>query len=196
MTTKQKIIKAIYPAILWASQLKNKSKRMQVNQKKIVPISSIYDLSVILNNGELIRLENLKGKKILFVNTASECGFTPQYDGLEALSNEYKEKLIIIGFPANDFGEQEKGTDQQIAEFCKLNFGVSFPLAKKSSVIKSAEQNNIFKWLSDESLNGWNQQAPTWNFCKYLVSEQGELLGYFDSSVSPHSGEIKKVINN
>ena len=196
MTTKQKIIKAIYPAILWASQLKNKSKRMQVNQKKIVPISSIYDLSVSLNNGDTIRLENLKGKKILFVNTASECGFTPQYDGLEALSNEYKGKLMIIGFPANDFGEQEKGTDQQIAEFCKLNFGVSFPLAKKSSVIKSVEQNNIFKWLSDESLNGWNQQAPTWNFFKYLVSERGELLAYFDSSVSPDSGEIKNAINS
>ncbi|MBS1668927.1 MAG: glutathione peroxidase [Bacteroidetes bacterium] len=196
MTTKQKIIKALYPAILWASQLKNKSKRMQVNQKKIVPISSIYDLSVNLNNGDTILLENLKGKKILFVNTASECGFTPQYDGLEALSNEYKEKLIIIGFPANDFGEQEKGTDQQIAAFCKLNFGVSFPLAKKSSVIKSAEQNSIFKWLSDESLNGWNQQAPTWNFCKYLVSERGELMGFFDSSVSPNSEEIKNAINN
>ena len=124
------------------------------------------------------------------MNTASDCGYTPQYNDLESLYKEYKDKLVVIGFPANDFGEQEKGDDEKIAQFCKANFGVTFPLAKKSTVIKSPDQNNIFKWLSDEKLNGWNNQPPKWNFSKYLVNENGVLVGYFDSSVSPGSEEI------
>lgn len=194
MTGRQKILKAVYPLLLWATNLKNKSNKMLVNEKKIKPLQSLYELKVSLNNGDSLSLSSLKGKKILFVNTASDCGYTPQYNELEALYETNKNKLVVIGFPANDFGEQEKGDDEKIAQFCKANFGVTFPLAKKSTVIKSPEQNNIFKWLSDEKLNGWNNQQPKWNFSKYLVNENGVLLGYFDSSVSPDSDEIKKAL--
>ncbi len=158
------------------------------------PTQPLYDLKVTLNNGDSLSLSSFKGKKIMLVNTASDCGFTPQYNDLEALYKKYKEKLVVIGFPANDFGEQEKGTDEKIAEFCKVNFGVTFPLAKKSTVIKSANQNIIFKWLSDKTMNGWNNQQPKWNFSKYLINEQGVLTNYFDSSVSPDSEEIEKAL--
>ena len=108
--------------------------------------------------------------------------------------NENKDKLLVIGFPANDFKEQEKGTDDEIAEFCKLNFGVNFPLMKKSVVKKNAEQNEIFKWLTDSSKNGWNSKAPSWNFTKYLVNEEGVLTNYFGSSVSPASIDVVNAI--
>ena len=124
--------------------------------------------------------------KILIVNTASDCGYTPQYTDLEKLYKEYKDKLIILGFPANDFGEQEKGSNEEIASFCQINYGVTFPLMQKSTVIKSAAQNEVFKWLSDKNKNGWNEQEPTWNFCKYLVDENGILVNVYNSSVSPY----------
>ena len=136
----------------------------------------------------------MKGKKVLLVNTASNCGYTSQYSELQELYEKYKGKLEIIGFPANDFKEQEKGSDEEIAQFCKVNFGVSFPLMKKSVVIKSTDQNPVFKWLSDSTQNGWNQKEPSWNFSKYLVDEKGVLTNYFDPSVSPLSEEVIKSI--
>ena len=114
---------------------------------------------------------------------------------LQKLYETNKDKLVVIGFPANDFKEQEKGTDNEIAAFCKKNYGISFPLAAKSSVIKGEQQNEIFKWLSDKKLNGWNDQQPTWNFSKYLVNENGVLINYFDPAVSPASDEIKNAIS-
>jgi glutathione peroxidase len=194
MTARQKIIKAIYPLIMWATRSKNKNNQMLINENNVQPPQSLYDLKVALNNGDSLSLSSLKGKKVMFVNTASECGYTPQYNDLQILYNEYKDKLMIIGFPANDFGEQEKGSDEKIAEFCKSNFGITFPLAKKSTVIKSPDQNIIFKWLTDEKLNGWNTQQPKWNFNKYLINENGVLVNYFDSSISPDSEEIKKAL--
>jgi glutathione peroxidase len=101
---------------------------------------------------------------------------------------------LVVGFPANDFKEQEKGSDQEIAEFCKVNFGVKFPLAAKSSVVKGATQNNLFRWLSDSSMNGWNDRAPVWNFSKYLVDEDGRLIGYFEPSVDPGGQEISEAL--
>ncbi len=168
---------------------------MLANENNIQPPKSFYDLVVSLNNGDILHLSSLKGKKVLLVNTASDCGFTPQYNELEILYEENKDKLAVIGFPANDFGAQEKGSDETIAEFCKINFGVTFPLAKKSTVIKSPEQNIIFKWLSDKTLNGWNDQPPVWNFSKYLISETGILMNYFDPSVPPDSDEIQKALH-
>jgi glutathione peroxidase len=194
MTVRQKILKAMYPLLLWATNLKNKNDNMLVNEKNAQPLQSLYDLKVSLNNGDSLSLSSLKGKKILFVNTASDCGYTPQYNDLEALYEANKDRLVVIGFPANDFGEQEKGDDDKIAQFCKVNFGVTFPLAKKSTVIKLQGQNIVFKWLTDSKLNGWNDQQPKWNFSKYLVNENGVLVGYFDSSVSPGSEEIKKAL--
>ncbi len=193
MTSRQKILKAVYPFLLWVSNVKNKNK-MLANEKNIQPVKSLFELKVMLNNGDSLDLGSLKGKKILLVNTASDCGYTPQYNDLEILYEKYKDKLVVVAFPANDFGEQEKQGDEKIAAFCKMNFGITFPLAKKSTVIKSPQQNIIFKWLTDSKLNGWNNQQPKWNFSKYLINENGVLLNYFDSSVSPDSEQIKKAL--
>lgn len=194
MTNRQKILKAVYPALMWYNKLTGKKSKVMENSESTVLLRSIHDLSVHLNNGDELKLETLKGKKILLVNTASNCGYTSQYEDLQHLYETMQDKLTIIAFPANDFKEQEKGTDKEIAEFCRVNFGISFPLAAKSSVIKGLEQNEIFKWLTDENLNGWNDQPPTWNFCKYLVDEQGKLIKFFDTSVSPLSDEVKNAI--
>ena len=164
------------------------------SDKPVSPLKSIYNLSVRLNDDNELRFDSLKGKKILIVNTASNCGYTNQYEDLEKLAEKYKDRLAIIGFPANDFKEQEKGTDEEIAQFCKLNYGITFPLAKKSTVVKNDQQNEVFKWLTDKTKNGWNSKPPTWNFSKYLIDENGALIKYFDPSVSPMSDEVIKAI--
>lgn len=194
MTYKQKILKAVYPALMWFSKIAGTKSTVMENKNNTVPPVSFYTLSAKLNNGSELKLADLKGKKILLVNTASNCGYTNQYDDLQKLYAGNTDKLVIIGFPANDFKEQEKGTDSEIAEFCRVNFGVSFPLAQKTTVVKGAEQNAVFKWLSDKTLNGWNDQEPTWNFAKYLIDENGILVKYFDPGISPASDEIKKAI--
>ena len=132
----------------------------------------------------------------MLVNTASNCGYTDQYEALQKLYEEHKGNLVIIGFPANDFKEQEKGSDEEIAQFCRMNFGVSFPLMKKSVVIKKTEQNEIFKWLSDSVMNGWNNKPPSWNFCKYIVNEEGVLTNYFGASISPLSKDVLSAIKD
>ncbi len=194
MTGRQKVLKALYPALAWLNKLTHKNSAVLSNDKGITPPVSFYSLEAVLNNGKTLNLQSLKGKKILLVNTASDCGYTGQYDALEKLSQEYKDKLVVLGFPANDFKEQEKGTDEQIAAFCKANYGVSFPLMKKSVVIKNAGQNTIFQWLTDAVKNGWNNQSPSWNFSKYLVNEQGSLINYFGPAVEPLGEEIKKAL--
>jgi glutathione peroxidase len=112
------------------------------------------------------------------------------------LYEKYSGKLEIIGFPANDFKEQEKGTDAEIAAFCKVNFGVQFPLMQKSSVIRSDAQHPVYQWLTDSTKNGWNRKTPSWNFAKYIIDEQGRLTNYFGSSVSPLSKEVIKAIEH
>jgi glutathione peroxidase len=194
MTARQKVLKAVYPALMWWARVTGKNKRMDNNTAK-QPIASFYDLKATQNNGDVIDFSAFKGKKVLLVNTASNCGYTNQYNDLEKLYKENKDKLVVIGFPANDFKEQEKGSDEEIATFCKLNFDVSFPLAKKSVVIKTTEQNPVFQWLTDSAKNGWCNQPPTWNFSKYIVDENGILIDYFGSSVSPSGDEIKNAIN-
>src|SRR5258705_1862871 len=194
MTYRQKILKAIYPAWMWYNRLTGKRSKVMTNDKHDPSSQSLYDLSVQLNTGHTLHFDSLKGKKILIVNTASNCGYTNQYADLEKLYEKYKDKLAVIGFPANDFKEQEKGPDEEIAEYCKLNYGITFPLAKKTTVIKNAQQNEVFKWLTDKNRNGWNEQQPSWNFSKYLVNENGELIKYFDPAISPLSDEVIKAI--
>jgi glutathione peroxidase len=196
MTYRQKVLKAIYPAWMWYNKVTGKRSKVAGNEKHIASAQSLYDLSVQLNTGNTLRFDSLKGKKILIVNTASNCGYTNQYEDLEKLAEKYRDKLLVIGFPANDFKEQEKGTDEEIATFCKLNYGISFPLVKKSTVIKNEKQNDVFKWLTDKTKNGWNDQPPSWNFSKYLIDEKGALVNYFDPGVSPLSDEVIKAINN
>lgn len=190
MNIRQKILKAVYPAFM---ALRGKKAKVFGKENVQAPVS-FYSLKSTANNGSDYDFRQLKGKKVLIVNTASNCGFTSQYDQLQELSEKYKDKLLIIGFPANDFKEQEKGNDEEIAQFCKSNFGVTFPLMKKSSVRKGSEQNDVFKWLSDSAKNGWNNKQPSWNFSKYLVNENGNLVHYFDPAVSPLSKEVIEEI--
>lgn len=190
MTIRQKLLKAFYPALMWVS---GKKANQFGNEHAKAPVP-FYSLKATTNSGTEFDFSQLKGKKVLLVNTASDCGYTGQYDDLQKLHERYQNKLVILGFPANDFKEQEKGSDEDIAQFCKINFGVTFPLMKKSSVIKGAEQNPVFKWLSDSTLNGWSNKQPSWNFSKYLINEEGELVHYFDPAVSPLSKELISAI--
>jgi glutathione peroxidase len=150
---------------------------------------TIYDFTMKSIDGKDISLGQFRGKKILIVNVASECGYTPQYKDLQKLYEAYKGNLIILGFPANNFGEQEPGSDETIKTFCEKNYGVTFPMFSKISVV-GEDQNPLYQWLSKKELNGWNDQAPKWNFCKYLISEKGELLKFFSSAVKPMSEEL------
>ena len=193
MTYRQKVLKAVYPLWMWWGKIRGKNSAELSNQQK-QPAISFYSLSGTLNNNEDLNFETLRGKKVLLVNTASDCGYTDQYKDLEKLYEQNKEKLVVIGFPANDFKEQEKGSDEEIARFCKANYGISFPLMKKSSVIRSAQQNPVFQWLTDSTKNGWNNKQPSWNFSKYLVNEEGLLTNYFGPSVSPLSKDVLNAI--
>lgn len=188
MTYRQKILKAVYPAWMWITRLAGKNTRKLSGNKP--PAVSFYSLSGKLNNGDTLQFASLKGKKVMLVNTASHCGYTNQYDDLQKLAEKYKDRLVVIGFPANDFKEQEKGSDAEIAEFCRLNYGVTFPLMQKSVVIPSPVQNPVYQWLTDSAKNGWNNKAPSWNFSKYLVNENGVLTNYFDPSVAPGSTAV------
>ncbi|MEO5561839.1 MAG: glutathione peroxidase [Chitinophagaceae bacterium] len=194
MSYRQKVLKAVYPAWMWFGKLIGKNTKKMDNSNSKQPIASFYDLKATSNNGSEINFADFKGKKVLLVNTASDCGYTNQYDDLEKLYKEYNDKLIVIGFPANDFKQQEKGSDEEIARFCKVNYGITFPLAQKSTVIKSPGQNPVFQWLTDSTKNGWCNEPPAWNFSKYVVNENGVLTGYFGPSVSPTSAEMKKAL--
>ena len=188
MTFKQRILKKIYPMVMRMSR-KEKQEAIVSN----APID-FYNNTITLNNGSALNLSVYKGKKIMIVNTASNCGFTRQYESLEKLYNKYKDSLVLIAFPSNDFGEQEKGSDETIAQFCKKNYGISFPIAKKGVVVKTEEQQELYKWLTHKEMNGWNEKEPTWNFCKYIINEKGELTHFFNSSVEPLGEEIEKAL--
>lgn len=194
MTIRQRVLKAVYPAFTWLGRVTGKNSKVFSNDSMAAPPVSLYNLSITMNNGQTVPLSTYKGKKILLVNTASDCGYTDQYDDLQKLYEENKDKLVIIGFPANDFKEQEKGSDEDIAQFCKLNYGVTFPLAKKSTVVPGNEQNPVFQWLTDKNKNGWTSKKPSWNFSKYLVNENGVLVNYFDPSISPTGKEVTEAI--
>lgn len=194
MTLRQRVLKIIYPLFMWWTKLRGKNTTELKNEPRQPPVS-FYSLKGTMNNGSSFDFETLKGKKIILVNTASNCGYTDQYESLQKLYEQHKEELVVIGFPANDFKEQEKGTDEEIAQFCRVNFGVNFPLMKKSSVKKGNDQHPVYKWLTDPALNGWNSKPPSWNFCKYIVNEEGMLTNYFGSSVSPMSKDVQEAIN-
>lgn len=155
---------------------------------------TIYDFKVEGLEGDEINFSDFKGKKILIVNTASECGFTPQYEDLETLYEQYQDRLVIVGFPSNDFGGQEPGTSKAISMFCKQNYGVSFPMAAKVSV-KGQSIAPIFKFLTKKDLNGVKETNILWNFTKFLIDENGKLIDSFPSKVKPTSEEIMKHLN-
>ena len=150
---------------------------------------SIYDFKVIALDGSVIDFSKYRGKKILIVNTASKCGFTPQYEALEKLYENNKDHLVIIGFPANNFMFQEPGSNEHIAEFCKKNYGVTFPMAAKISV-KGKDMALLYRWLTQKQYNGYRDTKVKWNFQKYLINEKGELINVFYSKTTPDSPEI------
>ncbi len=172
--------------------------------------SSIHDFKIAGLDGKEIDFSKFKGKKILIVNTASKCGNTPQYDELQKLYEKYQNKLVIVGFPANNFGGQEPGSNEEIGEFCKKNYGVTFPLTEKVSV-KGEDTHAIYKWLIAQSAEMAKQvkgddtksllykrflQDPvSWNFTKFMIDEQGKLIGVFHNKVSPMSKEITINLN-
>ena len=152
---------------------------------------SIHSFKVKALDGKTIDFSKFKGKKILIVNTASECGFTSQYEGLQKLYETYKDQLVIVGFPANNFGGQEPGSNEEIGAFCKKNYGVTFPMAVKVSV-KGKDIAPIFKFLTDKKLNGVKSTTILWNFEKFLLNEKGELIDTFVSTTKPTSESITK----
>lgn len=155
--------------------------------------STFYDFKLKDLDGKEVSLSQFKGKKILVVNVASKCGYTPQYASLQELNEKYGDKIQILGFPANNFGGQEPGSNEEIKSFCSENYGVTFPVFEKISV-KGFDKHPLYRWLSDAKLNGWNSQEPSWNFCKYLIDEKGELLKFYPSSVTPLDEEILSAI--
>jgi glutathione peroxidase len=192
MTYRQKVLKAVYPLWMWFSRSTGKHKDKHSGNQ--LPPVSFYSLKAKLINGDTLDFAKLEGRKVLIVNTASECGYTGQYRELQHLYEN--SDLAIIGFPANDFKGQEPGSNQEIAAFCKANYGVTFHLAEKSGVLKGNEQNPVFRWLTDPGQNGWNSQQPSWNFSKYLVNENGALTHYFGPSVSPGGKEMRKALSS
>lgn len=154
---------------------------------------SIYDISINSINGDIIHLNDFKDKYILFVNVASECGFTPQYKALEELYQKYKQILVIIGLPCNQFGRQEPKSTKEIQQFCSKNYHISFLLTEKVDA-KGDEKHKIYSWLTDKKLNGKYNSSVKWNFQKYLVSPTGELIDYFYSITDPMSPKITSIL--
>jgi len=160
-----------------------------------VSVSSVYDFKVTGLDGNPIDLSQYKGKKILFVNTASKCGFTPQYADLEKLYTTYQNKLVIIGFPANNFAQQEPGSNKEISEFCTKNYGVTFPMSEKVDVVGD-NISPLFKYLTDQAkAMGVADPVIKWNFTKFLVDENGKLIAVFPSKVKPMDDQITKYLN-
>ena len=155
--------------------------------------STFYQFKVNSLDGQPVSLEQFKGKKIVILNVASKCGYTPQYADWEKFYAENKDKVVVLGFPCNDFMSQEPGSASDIAEFCQKNYGVTFPMFEKVHV-KGDEQAALYKWLSDPAQNGWNKDVPSWNFCKYVINEKGELTHFFASGVKPESPEFKAAM--
>ena len=152
----------------------------------------LYKIALNTLHGGVFDWSSCKGKKILIVNTASECGFTKQYEDLQKLYELYGDKLQVIGVPSNQFGKQEPGDSEEIQEFCKLNFGVSFPLTEKMEV-KGSNQHVLYKWLTNKDYNGKKSSSVKWNFQKYLIDENGDLIDFYYSLTKPMS---KKILNH
>ncbi len=166
-------------------------------QKPSKPIGknkmSFYDLTINSIDGKEMHMSDFKGKYVLCVNVASKCGYTPQYEDLEKLYEQYQGKLVIVGFPCNQFLGQEPGTSEEIVSFCQKNYGVTFPLTEKIDV-KGKNQHGVYQWLTQQSLNGVADGTVKWNFHKFLISPEGEWLAEFPSGVKPLDTELTSLI--
>ena len=165
--------------------------KLTPNKKNRDTNTSLYDIAINALGGNSIDLSEFKGKNLLFVNVASECGFTNQYKDLQKLSDAYPDTLVVIGSPCNQFGKQEPGDASQIQTFCERNFGVTFLLTDKIDV-KGSKQHPLYKWLTEKDLNGKKSSSVKWNFQKYLVNKDGKLIDYYFSITKPMSSKITK----
>jgi len=179
-----KLINATYNSRMRLSKITGMGISSNTNEKNIKPPKDFYSLKATNKKEETVSFEQFRGKKVLIVNLASQCGFTPQYSQLEELHQLHKGNLVILGFPSNDFGAQEPGSDDEIENFCKVNFGVTFPIFKKDH-IKGDGKQPVYDWLTNAEKNGWNDNEPGWNFNKFLIDESGNLQQVFSASVSP-----------
>lgn len=178
--------------------LKTLAKKLVINKTPMdknlsAEVSSVYTIELNALNGNPVHLESFKGKKLLFVNVASKCGYTKQYAPLQKLQDTYKNQLVVIGCPCNQFGSQEPGNAGQIQKFCEQNYGVSFLMTEKLEV-KGKEQHPLYQWLTRKDKNGQKNSTVKWNFQKYLVDENGKLLEVFESSVDPMSQKISDFL--
>lgn len=181
--------------ILFSCQNQAQKNKKTMETQAPVKTENIYQFKVTDLYGKEFDFASLKGKKILIVNTASECGLTPQYKDLEAIYEKYKDKnFVIVGFPANNFGAQEPGSNEQIAKFCEMNYGVSFPMMSKISV-KGDDMDKVYQFLTQKNRNGLQDSEVEWNFQKYLINEQGELVKVLSPRVLPTDESIVGWIN-
>jgi glutathione peroxidase len=171
-----------------------KFRQYNYNPTTVTPVKSFFDLSIKSIDGKELKFADLKGKKVLCVNVASQCGYTPQYSELQKLQDKYKDKLVIIGFPCNQFGAQEPGDAEEIQTFCKKNYGVTFQLTQKIDV-KGKDQHPIYQWLTQKAQNGKSDYEVKWNFNKFLINEKGELVQYFPSGVKPFDTNLTTLID-
>lgn len=162
-----------------------------LNVDELIMTKDFHEFKLNNIDGKEVDFADFKGKKVLVVNVASKCGYTSQYAELQELHKKHGDKITVLGFPANNFGGQEPGTEEDIKTFCTENFGVTFPMFEKLSV-KGVDKHPLYRWLSDKSLNGWNDKEPAWNFSKYLIDENGKLLEFYPSAVSPMDDQILK----
>ncbi|MCP9762061.1 glutathione peroxidase [Lacihabitans soyangensis] len=154
---------------------------------------SFYDFIVNDLSGKPVNLKDFQGKTVVLINVASKCGFTPQYADWQKFHEKYGDKVAVLGFPANDFMSQEPGTSEEIAEFCQKNYGVTFRMFEKVTVT-GKDKAPLYNWLTTKELNGWNNQEPTWNFCKYLINKEGKLTHFFESKITPENPEFLKAV--
>ena len=185
------VLSFIFSACVGGTTIKTRPTNMTTEENPNA--KTFYSFKMKGIDGKEVDFSQYKGKKVLLVNVASECGYTAQYEQLQALHTKYGEKVTILGFPANNFGGQEPGTNAEVATFCKTKFGVTFQMFEKISV-KGKDAHPLYTWLSTKAENGWNEDAPNWNFCKYLVNEKGELVKFFKSGVDPVGDEMLAAI--
>lgn len=183
----KKLILSIISLITMAC---NNQKQVNIDPNTTTPMGNIYEFKVTDIDGEEFDLTDLKGKKVMIVNTASKCGFTPQYEQLEEIYQKYKDdNFMVIGFPANNFMSQEPGSEEEIKEFCTLNYGVTFPMMSKISV-KGDDMHPLYQYLTQKERNGVSDNEVKWNFQKYLINEDGTLAHVFYSKTLPNDQEI------
>jgi len=194
MTLRQKLLRGFYPVLMRVSY--HHAQKNIVTNTETEPFCSFYDINVNDLYCRPFDLKKLYGKKILIVNTASDCGFTAQLKSLEKLYQTEGDKLNVLAVPSNDFGGQEKLEGEEIAQFCTLNFNISFPILEKGVVSKGNNQCKLFRWLTHAAENGWNNRSPEWNFTKFLLNEEGKLTGYFPSAISPFDEKLLAMIRN